>query len=119
MVDDECYPYEARRENCKIAHRPRKLSANGCKGSGESGRDDFFTVGPAYSLKNENDIMAEIFHSGPVQATMKVNRDFFAYSKGVYRETAANRNSPVGHHSVKLIGWGQENNGVKYWVNLL
>lgn len=116
-MNENCYPYKARVEKCQITQGSRKLSANGCYLTDESGRDEFYTVGPAYSLRNETDIMAEIFHSGPVQATMKVERDFFAYSSGVYRYTAANRNSPAGLHSVKLIGWGEEHDGTKYWVN--
>lgn len=107
----------ARRETCKTGvSRHRKLSLFGCRLPLESDRDDFYTVGPAYSIKNETDIMAEIFHSGPVQATMRVHRDFFAYSGGVYRQTAANRNSPSSLHSVKLIGWGEDYIGTKFWV---
>ena len=59
--------------------------------------------------------MAEIFHSGPVQATMHVYRDFFSYSGGVYHHSAASRGAPKGFHSVKLVGWGEEH-GEKYWV---
>ncbi|XP_037952492.1 tubulointerstitial nephritis antigen-like [Teleopsis dalmanni] len=60
--------------------------------------------------------MAEIFHSGPVQATMRIYRDFFAYSGGIYRHTGASRGSETGFHSVKLVGWGEEHNGIKYWI---
>lgn len=53
-------------------------------------------------------------------ATMRVYRDFFSYQGGVYRHSAASRNSePSGFHSVRLIGWGEERVGyevIKYWV---
>lgn len=118
-MDESCYPYKARTDNCKLTQSSRKLSAHGCYQKDNSGRDELYTLGPAYSLKNETDIMAEIFHSGPVQAIMKVHRDFFTYSRGVYRHIASSRNSPSGFHSVKLIGWGENNDGVKYWVKML
>jgi len=117
VVDEACYPYTQQRDTCKIRHNSRSLRANGCSPVDNVDRDTFYTVGPAYSLSREADIMAEIYHSGPVQATMRVNRDFFAYSGGVYRQTAANRRAPTGFHSVKLVGWGEEHNGDKYWVS--
>jgi len=116
VVDQDCYPYVGRRDTCRMHHQRRSLTANGCARPVEVDRDEFYTVGPAYSLNNETDIMAEIFHSGPVQATMRIYRDFFAYSGGVYRHTAANRGAPTGFHSVKLVGWGEEHGGVKYWI---
>ncbi|TDG51548.1 hypothetical protein AWZ03_002008 [Drosophila navojoa] len=116
VVDETCYPYTQRRDSCKIRHNSRSLRANGCRPAYGVNRDSFYTVGPAYSLKGETDIMAEIYHSGPVQATMRVYRDFFSYSGGVYRQTAANRGAPTGFHSVKIVGWGEEHDGVKYWI---
>ena len=116
VVDETCYPYTGRREACTIRHNRRSLSANGCRAIAGVDRDELYTVGPAYSLNNETDIMSEIFHSGPVQATMRVYRDFFAYSGGVYRQSAANRGTPSGFHSVKLVGWGEEHDGIKYWI---
>lgn len=118
VVDEACYPYTQHRDTCKIRHNSRSLRANGCRPASNVDRDSFYTVGPAYSLNREADIMAEIYHSGPVQATMRVYRDFFSYSGGIYRQTAANRGSPTGFHSVKLVGWGEEHNGDKYWVSV-
>ncbi|KAL9918519.1 secreted Wg-interacting molecule [Glossina fuscipes fuscipes] len=116
VVDESCYPYVGYRDACKIPYNSRSLRSNGCRSYSGVDRDELYTVGPAYSLNNETDIMAEIFMSGPVQATLTVHRDFFSYSGGVYRHTAASRGSPVGFHSVKLIGWGEEHDGNKYWI---
>ncbi|XP_016978039.1 tubulointerstitial nephritis antigen-like [Drosophila rhopaloa] len=115
VVDESCYPYTQHRDACKIHQHSRSLKANGCRPVENVDRDAFYTVGPAYSLSRESDIMAEIFQSGPVQATMTVYRDFFAYSGGIYRRTAANRGAPTGFHSVKLVGWGEEHNE-KFWI---
>uniref|UniRef100_A0A1A9WYU5 SMB domain-containing protein n=1 Tax=Glossina brevipalpis TaxID=37001 RepID=A0A1A9WYU5_9MUSC len=116
VVDESCYPYVGYRDTCKVHHNSRSLRSNGCRRPLGVDRDELYTVGPAYTLNNETDIMAEIFMSGPVQATLRIYRDFFAYSGGIYRHTAASRGSPVGFHSVKLIGWGEEHGGVKYWI---
>lgn len=117
VLDEDCYPYVGHRDTCKVHYKSRSLSANGCSPSSGVSRDDFYTVGPAYSIRNETDIMAEIYHSGPVQATMRIYRDFFSYSGGVYHHSAASRSSPTGFHSVKLVGWGEEHDGLKYWVS--
>lgn len=53
---------------------------------------------------------------------MRVYRDFFSYAGGIYQHTAANRAEPTGFHSVRLLGWGEEDDGytvTKYWVCMI
>uniref|UniRef100_A0A182PHW9 Peptidase C1A papain C-terminal domain-containing protein n=1 Tax=Anopheles epiroticus TaxID=199890 RepID=A0A182PHW9_9DIPT len=67
----------------------------------------------AYTVpKDEERIMYEVFNFGPAQATFTMYTDFVQYKSGVYRHTFGVR---VGTHSVKVMGWGVENN-VKYWL---
>lgn len=66
MVDEACYPYIAQSSHCKV-HRNDTLSSAGCELPKNVPRDHLYRVGPAYSLNNESDIMAEILESGPVQ----------------------------------------------------
>lgn len=102
-------------------------------------RTDKYRTGPAYRLGNETDIMYEIYKSGPVQGTMKLQKnllggfiitfilatikvyhDFFTYSSGIYRHTDLSVSQRTGYHSVRIVGWGEEvtYNGVeKYWVS--
>ena len=49
-------------------------------------------------------------------ALMEVYSDFFVYESGVYHRTNVINPQETGFHSVKVIGWGQEN-GIPYWVN--
>ena len=64
--------------------------------------------------------MEEIYTNGPVQVIFKVYEDFFMYKSGIYsRHPRANvLNIEDPYHSVKVIGWGTENN-VDYWVGII
>ncbi|VVC29644.1 Cysteine peptidase, cysteine active site,Peptidase C1A, papain C-terminal,Cysteine peptidase [Cinara cedri] len=76
-------------------------------------RADLHYVKEAYSLPNsEEEIMAEIYKHGPVQAGFYVYTDFMYYKSGIYRYT---RGEIEGGHAIKIIGWGAEN-GTKYWL---
>ncbi|XP_037043347.1 uncharacterized peptidase C1-like protein F26E4.3 isoform X2 [Bradysia coprophila] len=118
VVDDDCFPYIAASNKCKV-RRTDTLASAGCRLPTKVRRNHLYRVGPAYSLNNETDIMIEIMESGPVQATMRVYRDFFAYKEGIYTHSAASRSDQGGFHSVRLVGWGVERNGyetTKYWI---
>ncbi|XP_050510124.1 tubulointerstitial nephritis antigen-like [Diabrotica virgifera virgifera] len=117
LVDEDCFPYVARNERCTIKRRGT-LEAAGCRQQRFAERRGRYTVGPAYRLGNETDIMYEITRSGPVQATMKVYHDLFTYSGGIYKHSDLAVNHKQGYHSVRIVGWGEEYNyrGVqKYW----
>ncbi|KJH43744.1 papain family cysteine protease [Dictyocaulus viviparus] len=68
----------------------------------------------AYALpNNEKAIQREIMTNGPVQAAFMVYEDFSRYRSGIYVHTAGRRE---GGHAVKLIGWGVDDDGNKYWL---
>lgn len=46
---------------------------------------------------------------------MTVHQDFFHYKDGIYRRSRFGNNELKGLHSVRIVGWGEEN-GDKYWV---
>ena len=50
-----------------------------------------------------------------ILATMEVYKDFFLYGDGVYSKTDFAGSKPLGFHSVKIVGWGEENKN-PYWV---
>ncbi|CAG9855972.1 unnamed protein product [Phyllotreta striolata] len=117
LVDEECFPYVASNTACPFKKRG-SLQQAGCRPK-FSDRVARYTVGPAYRLGNETDIMYEITRSGPVQATMKVYHDFFTYNGGIYKHSTMGINHKQGYHSVRIIGWGEDrtNRGmVKYWL---
>ncbi|KAL3283971.1 hypothetical protein HHI36_018142 [Cryptolaemus montrouzieri] len=61
---------------------------------------------------NEKKIRSEIFENGPVEASMMVYVDLLNYKSGVYKRTTEYL---VGGHSVKVLGWGVEND-LPYWL---
>ena len=48
---------------------------------------------------------------------MEVYKDFFLYGDGVYSKTDFAGSKPLGFHSVKIVGWGEENKN-PYWVKM-
>ncbi|XP_041770089.1 tubulointerstitial nephritis antigen-like isoform X1 [Anopheles merus] len=120
VVNEECYPYIAAQNVCKISNDDTLITAN-CELPVKVNRTLMYKMGPAFSLNNETDIMAEIKDRGTVQAIMRVYRDFFSYRSGIYRHSAAATPAEErsAYHSVRLIGWGEERVGydvVKYWI---
>ncbi|XP_061720796.1 cathepsin B-like [Cydia pomonella] len=65
-----------------------------------------------YMLKGEDDIKAELYKNGPVEASFIAYEDFVHYKSGVYSYTSGEKH---GGHDIKILGWGVEN-GQKYWL---
>jgi len=51
--------------------------------------------------------------NGPVEAAFDVYADFLTYEWGVYRYRTG---AFVGGHAVKIIGWGEWQDGTPYWT---
>ena len=49
---------------------------------------------------------------------MEVYKDLFLYGSGIYERSYQVPNQVLGHQSVKIIGWGTENE-IDYWVKNL
>lgn len=62
--------------------------------------------------KSVRQIQMEIMTNGPVEAAFTVYEDFLHYTGGVYRYK---KSREYGQHSVRLLGWGVENN-TDYWL---
>lgn len=68
----------------------------------------------AYKLANDElTIMKELYENGPAEAAITVYEDFMAYKGGVYHHTTG---KALGGHAIRLVGWGETDEGEKYWV---
>lgn len=66
-----------------------------------------------YSVPSDQEqIMTEVYKNGPVEAGFTAYADFLLYKSGVYKHVTGDM---LGGHSVKIIGWGEEN-GTPYWL---
>lgn len=123
LITEECYPWEGQMATCAVPKKKKESMAQ-CPRRVRSYNDRttktrLHRVGPVYRVATEEGIMHEILTSGPVQAVMKVSRDFFMYKSGVYRCSNLASGSRTGYHSVRIVGWGEEYQSgriVKYWI---
>ncbi|KOB70218.1 Cathepsin B [Operophtera brumata] len=74
--------------------------------------DDKWYGQKVYEITGEEQIKAELFQNGPVEAVFYVYADFFNYKSGVYKYVEGDF---VYGHAIKIIGWGVED-GVKNWL---
>lgn len=113
LVDEDCFPYKAKFTECPFRKRGNLLTDRCVPVIPQ--RTSRYKVGPPGRLVKENDIMFDIMQSGPVQAVMTVYQDFFHYQDGVYRRSRFGNNELKGLHSVRIVGWGEDNQD-KYWI---
>uniref|UniRef100_A0A182QMZ4 Peptidase C1A papain C-terminal domain-containing protein n=1 Tax=Anopheles farauti TaxID=69004 RepID=A0A182QMZ4_9DIPT len=108
----QSYPFDV----CRKADEPTNVPL--CRRSCQPGYNFTYVEDKhygrvAYTVPNDEErIMYELYNFGPVQTSFTMFTDFVQYKSGVYHHTFGLR---VGTHSVKVIGWGEENN-VKFWL---
>ncbi|XP_053204873.1 cathepsin B-like cysteine proteinase 3 [Panonychus citri] len=117
---DGCYPYEIKpcykSKTGKIACEKTTQTPE-CRNECASGYNKNFTQDKYFGEKFDNlwgmkSIMLDIMTNGPVVAQIKQYRDLRSYQSGIYQHETGEM---LGYHSVKLIGWGNDQ-GVDYWL---
>jgi len=64
-------------------------------------------------FSGEEEIQQELIKNGPIAVSFRVYEDFVNYNTGVYEHVYG---IEEGGHAVRLIGWGEEDDGTKYWI---
>ncbi|KAK8799679.1 hypothetical protein WA158_006227 [Blastocystis sp. Blastoise] len=73
---------------------------------------DLYRFRAPYNLYTIEDIQKDILLYGPHEVSFTVYEDFLLYKQGIYQHIEG---KSLGGHSVRLIGWGVEND-VPYWT---
>jgi len=87
-------------------------------GGGSTNKLRQYKAATAYAVATPGDvagIQKEILAHGPIQVGFQVFSDFMQYHNGTYKRTAGAQ-GPLGGHAVKIVGWGADASGVKYWT---
>lgn len=124
LPDESCMPYSAT-DHTKYGKHATKCPAAGyctncmpindvdtCWAVKEPIRyflDSYGTV----EAPGEEAMMKEILARGPVTCSMATPTEFdYGYHNGVFKDTA---NSTDVDHDVEVVGWGETEDGQKYW----
>eukprot|EP00887_Chlorella_sp_A99_P000091 scaffold16.g91.t1 len=128
LPDESCMPYSAT-DHSKYGKKAKKCPASGyCTNCmpldgkdtcwaikspiryGLAGYAQLTEKGPAAELAMRN----EIFNRGPLTCSMAVPEVFdYGYHQGIFRDDT---NSTDVDHDVEVVGWGETDEGLKYWV---
>lgn len=113
------YPFDACHHPCTVLPTPQcpESCENGSDMKAEKIRVKSITSCPTFDLRC---VARELYHNGPVSSYAgDIYEEFYAYSDGVYRESAdvETRGQNHGGHVIKVIGWGRDDDsGGYYWV---
>ena len=113
LPDASCQTYVAKQQNCTPLNTcrncyPMTQTIDSCYGV-----ENYPTirVGEFGVVVGDDNLMAEIFARGPVVCAIRAE-SILDYSGGVIKNT-----SNEFSHYISLLGWGEDAEGVQYWVS--
>lgn len=100
VVDENCFPYKGEKGV------PCDPATQQCQKHFIS---DYCVASTAEGIKRD------IIQNGPIIGYLPIYRDFLVYKNGVY-VVPEGTSRFQGGHAIKLIGWGQTQDGQQYWI---
>ncbi|KAJ0403812.1 hypothetical protein P43SY_003909 [Pythium insidiosum] len=125
IVDTTCNPYIASHpswfdstESCGASQCRRCTLTGECKVDRDAKRyriSEYGTLNATTPEEFEVEAMNEIYHRGPIVVSMySLTPDFADYPGGFVLRNPTK--FPSTTHVVSLVGWGTDENGVKFWI---
>ena len=120
FVEDSCHPYEENDEKC-IGY---------CFNQKVYKVKDYGYVGGYYGNCDEQKMMEEIYHNGPIVVAINATPELYYYESGIFKSQASRKEGTLEknvkpweytNHAVVCVGWGEETNQEdntteKYWI---
>ena len=93
----------------------------GQKGLGETRHARHWRARAFYTFSGKDDVKYDIYRWGTVCTSMKITREFIDWAGSSSRNAHSvyvekENENELGRHSVCLVGWGVNSNGLDYWI---